>query len=210
MELRLGVGRRLSDGELVGGELVEAYRNGDKNAWDTLCNRYTEELFRFFVNKTGNHEDAQVLVQETLLEAMVNLSALQKPESFRGWLYTIAHGILAKYFRDRYKYGIHESIDDGVLETRAPYAAPRDQQPDNLVIAQEHLEIVRRLGEQLPKSEREVFLLKFADPEIPQKKIAKTLRISVDAVKTRWRRGKQALQKRLEAKYPGEFTYLFK
>ena len=119
-------------------------------------------------------------------------------------------GILAKYFRDRYKRRIHEPIDDGVLETRASYAAPTDQQPDNLVIAKEHLEIVQRLGEQLPESEREVFLLKFADPEMPQKEIAKTLRISVDAVKTRWRRGKQTLRKQLEAKYPGEFTYLFK
>ena len=188
---------------------MEAYRNGDKNAWDTLCKRYTVELFRFFVNKTGNREDAKDLVQETLIEAMVNLSTLQKPESFRGWLYTITRGILAKYFRDRYKGKIQEPIDDGVLETRAPYAAPKDQQPDNLVIAQEHLEIVRSLVERLPESERKVFRLKFADPEMPQKEIAKTLGISVDAVKTRWRRGKQTLRKQLEAKYPGEFTYLF-
>ena len=44
---------------------------------------------------------------------------------------------------------------------------------------------------------------------MPQKEIAKTLDISVNAVKTRWRRGKQTLRKQLEAKYPGEFTYLF-
>ncbi len=192
------------------GELVEAYRNGDKNAWDTLCKRYTDELFRFFVNKTGNREDAKDLAQETLIWAMVNLSTLQKPESFRAWLYTITRGILAKYFRDRYRWWMSKPIDDGVLETIASYAAPTDQQPDNLVIAQEHLEIVQRLGEQLPKSEREVFRLKFADPDMPQKEIAKRLGISVDAVKTRWRRGKQTLRKQLEAKYPGEFTYLFK
>ena len=62
-------------------------------------------FFRFFVNKTGNREDAKDLVQETLIEAMVNLSTLQKPESFRGWLYTITRGILAKYFRDRDNVG---------------------------------------------------------------------------------------------------------
>lgn len=191
------------------GKLVEAYRNGDKNAWDTLCKRYTGKLFRFFVNKTGNREDAKDLAQETLIEAMVNLSTLQKPESFRGWLYPIAKGHLAKYFRDRYKGGIHEPIDDSVLETRAPYTAPRDQQPDNLVIAQEHLDIVHSMVDRLPKSEREVFQLKFADPEMPQKEIAKTLGISVDAVKTRWRRARKRLREQLEAKYPGEFTYLF-
>ena len=188
---------------------MEAYRNGDKNAWDTLCKRYTGKLFRFFVNQTGNREDAKDLAQDTLIEAMVKLSTLQKPESFRGWLYRIAKGHLAKYFRDRYKWGIHEPIDDSVLETRAPYTAPRDQQPDNLVIAQEHLEIVQSLGKQLPKSEHEVFRLKFADPEMPQKEIAETLGISVNAVKTRWRRAREKLREQLEAKYPGEFTYLF-
>ena len=188
---------------------MEAYRNGDKSAWDTLCKRYTVKLFRFFVNETGNREDAKALAQDTLIEAMVNLSTLRNPESFRGWLYKIAKGHLAKYFRDRYKSGINEPIDDSVLETRAPYTAPRDQQPDNLVIAQEHLDIVHSMVDRLPKSEREVFRLKFADPEMPQKEIAKTLKISVDAVKTRWRRGKERLRGQLEAKYPGEFTYLF-
>ena len=205
MGLRLGVGGRLSDGELVA-----RYRKGDKNAWNTLCQRYTGKLFEFFNGKVRNREDAKDLAQDTLIEAMRNISQLEKPESFRGWLYEIARGHLAKYFRDRRKWRMSEPMEDGVLETRASYAAPTDQQPDNLVIAQEHLEIVRRLGEQLPKSEREVFRLKFADPEMPQKEIAKTLGISVDAVKTRWRRGKQTLRKRLEAKYPGEFTYLFK
>ncbi len=189
---------------------MEAYRKEDKNAWDTLCQRYTHELFEFFNGKVRTREDAKDLTQDTLIEAMRNISQLKKPESFRGWLYKIAHGHLAKYFRDRRKWWISEPTDDGVLETRASYAAPTDQQPDNLVIAQEHLEIVRRLGEELPKSEREVFRLKFADPEMPQKEIAKILGISVDAVKTRWRRGKQTLRKQLEAKYPGEFTYLFK
>lgn len=188
---------------------MEACRNGDKNAWDTLCKRYTRQLCGFFNRKVRNREDAKDLTQDTLIEAMRNISKLEKPESFRGWLYEIAHGHLAKYFRDRRKWWMSEPIDDGVLETRASYAAPTDQEPDNLVIAQEHLEIVRRLGEQLPKSEREVFRLKFADPEMPQKEIAETLGISVDAVKTRWRRGKQTLRKQLEAKYPGEFTYLF-
>ena len=99
---------------------MEAYRNGDKKAWDTLCKRYTDKLFRFFVNQTGNREDAKDLAQDTLIEAMVNLSTLRNPESFGAWLHKISDGILAKYFRDRYKWGIHESIDEGVLETRAP------------------------------------------------------------------------------------------
>ncbi|MCY3744428.1 MAG: RNA polymerase sigma factor [Candidatus Poribacteria bacterium] len=196
------------------GELVEDYLKGGRKSWDSLCERYIGELFGFFVNRTGNCEDARDLAQETLIEAMVNLSELQNPESFRGWLYKIAHGILAKFFRDNASRGIHTPLDEApaatiIAEPRSTYAIPAYQQPEHLVAAQEHLDIVRSMVDRLPKSEREVFLLKFADPDTPQKEIAKTLGISVNAVKTRWRRGKQNLRKQLEAKYPGEFTYLF-
>ena len=205
----LGVDNGLSDGELVA-----AYRKGDKNAWDTLCKRYIGELFGFFVNRTGNSEDARDLAQETLIEAMVNLSKLRNPEKFRGWLYKIAHGILAKFFRDNASRGIHTPLDKApddtiIAEPRSTYAIPAHQQPEHLAAAQEHLEIVRSMVDRLPESEREVFRLKFADPEMPQKKIAETLGISVNAVKTRWRRGKERLREQLERKYPGEFTYLF-
>ena len=190
-------------------ELVERYRAGDKNAWNILCKRYSKKLFEFFKRRVGNYEDAKDLAQDTLIEAMVNLSQLRNPESFRGWLYEIARGILAKYFRDRHKWGIHEPIDDGVLETRAPYAAPRDQQPDNLVIAQEHLEIVRSLVDQLPESERKVLRLKLDDPDMTLKAIAEALGISVSTVKVRKHRATKKLQKWLTEEYPGEFTYLF-
>ena len=75
---------------------MEAYRNGDKNAWDTLCKRYTRKLCEFFNRKVRNREDAKDLTQDTLIEAMRNISKLENPESFRGWLYEIAHGHLPK------------------------------------------------------------------------------------------------------------------
>ena len=195
------------------GELVVRYRKGDKKAWDTLCQQYTRGLFEFFNRKVGNREDARDLAQDTLIEAMRNISSLEKPESFRGWLYKIAHGHSAKYFRNRYKHGIHEPLDKAPVndleEPRVAYAAPAYQQPEARIVAQERLEIVRSLVDRLPKSERAVFRLKFDDPDMTLKEIAETLGISVSAVKVRVHRGTKKLQKWLEAEHPGEFTYLF-
>lgn len=189
-------------------ELVAGYQEGDKKAWDTLCEQYTVKLSEFFKHKVGNPEDAKDLTQDTLIEAMLNISRLENPESFRGWLYKIASGHLAKYFRDKYRRGIHKLLDD-VSEMPVVYAAPAYQQPEARVISQERLEIVHSLVSRLPRSECEVFRLKLADPDMMQKEIAETLGISVSAVKVRVNRGRKKLEKWLEAEHPGEFTYLF-
>ena len=125
-------------------------------SWDTLCERYTGEFFGFFVHKVQNREDAKALVQETLIEAMVNLSKLKNSESFRAWLYKIAQGCLAKFFRDSARRGIHAPLEEisaeGIAVTRAAYSVPAYQQPENLAIAQEHLDIVHSMVNLLPKS----------------------------------------------------------
>ena len=164
----------MSDGELVAG-----YQEGDKKAWDTLCEQYTVKLSESFKHKVRNREDAKNRAQDTLIEAMCNISNLKNPESFREWLYKIASGHLTKYFRDKYRRGIHKLLDevsvDDVSETRVVYAAPAYQQPEARIVDQEQLEIVHSLVSRLPKSEREVFRLKLDDPDITLKEIAAAL-----------------------------------
>ena len=162
------------------------------------------------MRRVRNREDAENLLQDTLIEAMINLPKLKDPESFRGWLYPIARGCLTKWIRRRNNWGIHEPFDetsdDGIAKM---IAAPVYQQPEKSIIAEECLEIVRSLVEQLPKSEREVFRLKLDDSHMTQKEMAETLGISVSAVKVRGHRGEKKLRKWLAGEYPGEFTFLF-
>lgn len=203
------------DKGLGNGELVAAYLSGNKKSWDALCERYTKELIGFFANRTGNTEDAQDLTQDTLIDAMVNLRKLRNPEKFRGWLYTIAHRKLAKYFENRNKRAVYDSFDDistdSIAETEAAYAlqAPAHQQPDNQTIAKEPLEIVLNVVRHLPKSEKEVFLLKLTDPDMTLKEIARILGTSENAVKVRWHRAKNTLKTWLDIEYPEEFTDWF-
>ena len=203
------------DKELSDGELVAAYLRGNKKGWDVLCERYIKELIGFFSNRIGNMEDAQDLTQDTFIDAMVNLSKLRKPEKFRGWLYTIARRKSAKWLENRNRRTNYDSFDDlstdRIMETDAAYTvqAPAHQQSDNQTIAREYLEIVCSLAERLPKSEKEVFLLKLADPDMTLTEIAQTLRISENAVKVRWHRARNKLKTWLETEYPGEFTDWF-
>ena len=162
------------------------------------------------MRRMRNREDAKDLTQDTLIEAMINLPKLKNPERFRGWLYPIARGCLTQWIRRRKKWDVHEPFDeasnDGIAKTTA---VPVYQQPEESIIAEEHLEIVRSLVERLPESERKVFRLKLDDPDLTQREIAEALGISVSAVKVRGHRATKKLEKWLTEEYPGEFTYLF-
>jgi len=197
-------------------QLVEGYLDGDGKCWDVLCQRYGGRLLGFLINKIGNREDAADLVQETLIEAMGSIATIHHPERFGGWLFTIAQRVMAKWLEANKKRGRYDSLDavseDGVAERGPAYAvlAPVHQQPDARAIAKEQLYIVRSMAKRLPRSERAVFLLKLANPDMQQKEIAKTLRIKVAAVKVRWHRARNRLKTWLETEYPGEFTHLFR
>jgi len=159
-------------------KLVNAFLQGTEDAGNTLCKRYTLELRRFFTRRTENLQDAEDLAQETLGEAMANLSKLRDPRRFRGWLYKIAHGHLSRYYRAGNESGIHISIaeipdDDGAGQANSVLAVPEHEWPDNRVIDAERLSLVRGLVEQLPHSEREVLLLKWRDPDMPLQEIFK-------------------------------------
>lgn len=198
-------------------ELVQDSLNGDEEAWNVLCARYRNRLIGYFINKGVNPDDSEDLAQDTLIEAMVNLTNLRNPEAFGGWLFTIARGMTAKWFTEASKRAPHVSLEsgmfnDGLAETGAAYflAAPAHLQPEERAIAKEEENIVLDLIQRLPQSQKEVLQLKISDPDMKLEEIADALGIQLNTVKQRLHRARKALAARLEAEYPGEFTLLLR
>jgi len=88
------------------------------------------------------------------MDAMTHLFQLRDPESFRGWLYKIARGKLAKWFKDRKRHAIYSILDDVSTDSEVDigYVVPiaAHEQPENLVIVRERLDIVLNFINQLP------------------------------------------------------------
>lgn len=195
-------------------ELVEDYLNGNESAWDFLYKRYGYKLNGYFINNGVNFADAEDLAQDTLIEAIVKLSNLRNPDAFGGWLFSIAQGLMAKWFSQENRLPPHESLEggtykDGLSEPRAAYfvAAPAHRQPEERAIAREERDIILDLIARLPKSQREVLQLKASDPDMKMEEIADALDIKLNTVKLRLHRGRKTLATWLKAKYPGDFTH---
>ncbi len=189
-------------------ELVQSYQSGNKAAWDTLCSECGRRLAQFFYNGgIGNPEDVADLVQDTLLAAMENIRTIRKPERFNSWLFTIANRKKAGWFENQKKRESYEPAggvsEDEFVETDVKSASAY-LEPERITIHNEYMEIVRRLMEQFPQTQKDAILLRATG--MPYKEIAKQLKIKEGNVKVQLNRGRKELKALLKAKYPDDYT----
>jgi RNA polymerase sigma-70 factor, ECF subfamily len=131
--------------------LIAAYRNGDERAATELVRRHAAAIGRFLFSSGAAPGDVDDLVQETLFRAFRALEGWRREASFRSWLFTISSNLLRDEFRKR-KGRQMLSIDDRDLPDR--------NDPAGDFAASEAEERLRQGISELPRLQREVFLLR--------------------------------------------------
>lgn len=86
-------------------ELLAAWREGDRRAGSELFGRYFDELYGFFHNKVSSPDEAQDLVQQTMLTCVRNRDGFRGESSFRTFLFTIARSRLIDRHRQLARIG---------------------------------------------------------------------------------------------------------
>ncbi len=158
------------------GALVAAATAGDESAFATLSRRYRRELHVHCYRMLASFEDAEDLVQETLLRAWQKRETYQGRASFRAWLYRIATNacldFLAKHQRRVPESEAHKMENGLPLPPHVPWlqpypdrlleqATPPDGHPDARVIAKETIELAFLVAMQfLPPKQRAVLILR--------------------------------------------------
>lgn len=69
--------------------LIERSKQGVCSAFSELISRYTTEMYRFALYMTGNKEDAEDAVQDSLLSAWKSIHSLKDNSLFKAWLFKI-------------------------------------------------------------------------------------------------------------------------
>src|SRR5438874_10155297 len=110
------------------------------------------KIYRFIYAKVGNREAAEDLTSEVFLKATRWLAQDRSADSIRAWLYTVARGAIADYWRAQSQQPTVPLEDpDAVLfcGTEGPQEVRRTR------------ERAWRILEALPEREREVLRLRF-------------------------------------------------
>lgn len=96
-------------------DLVVAAKSGDERAFGQLYDFYFEKIFRFVYYRVSHKETAEDLTEDVFVKAWLRVSTV-KPESFTGWLYSIAKNIVIDHYRQK-KVILDLTELEGILES---------------------------------------------------------------------------------------------
>jgi RNA polymerase sigma-70 factor (ECF subfamily) len=178
--------------------LVNAAREGDVGAFESLVRQYERSVFRIAQHITHNREDAEDVVQDAFLKAYQNLGKFQGQSKFYTWLVRIAVNEALMRLRRRRPERI-VSIDEDIQTDED--SMPREiadwaPNPEQLYKQAELQEILDKTISGLSPGFRMVFVLRDVEG-LSTEETAEALGLSVPAVKSRLLRARLQLRERL-------------
>ena len=175
-------------------QLIHAVLSGDDSAFAILVEKYQKSVHALAWRKIRDFHYAEEITQDTFLRAYQKLSTLKDPSQFLRWLYTIANRLCLNWLRKEKKYEKLQSLEDTSMEEveESTYARYVSEQRETETTEQ-HFEIVEKLLEKLPESERTTMVLYYLG-EMTTTEIGKFLGVSVKAIRTRLHRARKRLQ----------------
>ncbi len=185
---------------------VTRFKAGDAKAFDELVVRYEGRMYGFLMRMCGCADNAKDVVQETFMTAYRYLNGFRGDASFKTWLYRIASTSCLKNKRRRKNEPArHVSLDDlvpGEAEVKGLAESSWPTTPAEELLNRELADHIQNSLLDLPEKYRIVFVLRDVEG-FSAEEAARTLKISVPAVKSRLHRARLFLRKELSAYYLG-------
>ena len=177
-------------------QLIRRTLSGEDTAFTTLVGKYQKSVHALAWRKVGDFHFAEEITQDTFLQAYRKLATLRNPHQFAGWLYVIANNLCKRWHQKR-KFSTQSLEGTPVKEIdQSSYMHYVSERRETETAEHRH-EIVKRLLQRLPESERTVVTLHYLG-EMTAKEIGKFLGVSVNTINSRLRRAKKRLQEREE------------
>lgn len=151
-----------------------------------------DKLFRLAFRITLNQQDAEDVVQETLIKIWNRRDNWDEIESLEGWAMTIARNMALDVLRKQDSHRM-VSLDDNQSAT-PQNPTPITRTPYEQMMEKERIAMVRNLMNSLPEKQRTAMQLRdFEDKSY--KEIAAIMQISEDQVKINIFRARQFIKK---------------
>lgn len=166
--------------------LVAGARGGDPEAFAGLVHKTARSVFAAAARIVGDAAMADDIAQETFFRAWKNISILQTPAAFGGWVRTIAMRLAFDELRLRSKFSF---LPDGLPDRAAP---------DNPERQAAESERRRRVMEEVARLDREFAdAVALVDLEgMSYEDAAETLHIGINLLKVRLHRARKMLRDR--------------
>ena len=166
--------------------LVAVARSGDSSAFDELSRRHSRRVLHKIYRITNNWQDAEDVLQDSLMKAYIRLHTFECRASFSTWFTRIAINtalMLLRKEKRALKSATDSAIDDDSQSETWELRDHRDN-PEQHYARQQRANLLRGAMLRLRPESRRVVELHQAS-ELSTKEIARSLGISNAAVKSR-------------------------
>jgi RNA polymerase sigma-70 factor (ECF subfamily) len=187
-------------GEQSDEALVRQVRNGERELFSVLVDRYKRGIASFISAAVRSPSDVADLSQETFLRAYAHLDTFNPAlGKFSTWIYQIARNVVRTHLgKSQRRVPTQELPEDQTLENALPDLS-RESDPSGGILREEAERELREALAELPERTRTVLTLRYYN-NMEYHTIASTLGLSLGNVKTLIHRGKIALAQKMRAK----------
>ena len=185
-------------------ELARQLLDGKPEAFDRFVDHFRAKIFNYSQLVCGHREDAEEVVQDTLLNVFEKFSQLREPEHVRAWVFRIAKNVcLIKRRKSIYAPQQEVSLDE-LMPARGTSGDPMKIEiadwsglPEDEVLRSELQRALDDAIAEMPEIYRSVMLLRDVE-ELSTEETAHVLGVNTDAVKTRLHRARLLARKKLD------------
>jgi len=180
-------------------ELVNAIHRGENGLVSVLADRYMKVIYNMIRQRVAE-SDVEDLVQDILVALVRSIHTFHQESSLRTWIHAIVNNKLRYYFRQkkvrsRVAHFTATEDEDGESESAESRVAGGED-PGDAVAQKDENSIVLQVLSDLKEDYREILYLRFTD-EISFAEIAQHLSLSLEAVKSRYRRAVDVVRRKL-------------
>lgn len=180
-------------------EIIQQIVQGERNMFRKLVERYQPLVFRTCMGFLHNKDDADDLAQEIFIQVYQTLSGFKGDASFSTWIYRIAVNASLNKIRKSSKSLFIQRLETvfGVEKNHeVSFQIPDNENPENILIHNEHREWVQKALNSLPENQRTAIVLSKYD-DLSQREIAEIMNTTEGAVEALIQRAKANLREKL-------------
>jgi RNA polymerase sigma-70 factor, ECF subfamily len=169
-------------------ELVEACKQGDRDAFRTLFETYKDKVYSIALRFCGDESQAMDVAQDTFLKLFSSLQSFRGDSAFSTWVYRLVVNCCLDHKRRSWR--LIPIADELIAVLRAPGDSLKS------VLHMEMRERVRSAVETLSPDMRMVVVLRYTEG-LSYEEIAEVMTCSVGTVASRLNRAHKALERKL-------------
>jgi len=180
-------------------QVIDKVLAGDVDAFSKIIEKYKDKTFNYVYSQVKDYDEAMDITQEIFIMTIEALRSFRRESKFSTWFYSIMVNYCKNYRKKNSRYNlvsINSSRGDDEYDMQIP---DERENPEDEVIMNDSLRIVKDEIGKLPDDYREILLLRDIQG-LSYNEIADILLISLSNVKVRIHRGREFLKNRLLAR----------